>query len=819
MPVKPLKPGALKQRCDPAKLRFKTTAELKDLPEVLGQGRAVAALEFGVGIQRDGFNLFALGPNALGKHTTVRQYLDAAAAAKSTPDDWCYVNNFDDSHRPGALRLPPGTGVRLHRDMERLVEELQTAIASIFESNEYLTRRQAIDEEFQERQAHAFEDMQKRANARGISLVRTPVGLALAPMKDGEVMPPDAFQALPDGERSTIEGTIQELQKQLQTTVREIPRWDKERREKVREVNREVTDFAVGHLIEALRESYKELPGVIAHLDAVQADVIDNVAAFLAPPQAEGQAEPPSPRPMGGPMALGGAGPGPAGALLRRYQVNVVVDNADSRGAPVIYEDNPAHGNLVGRVEHLAQMGALITDFGLIRSGALHRANGGYLILDARKLLMQSHGYEALKRALQAGEVRIESPAQMYSMVSTVSLEPEPIPLDIKVVLVGDRMLYYMLAARDPEFGELFKVEVDFEEDMDRRAGTSAAYARLIATLARKHAIKHLDATGVAHVIDHSARLAGDSHKLSARMGLITDVLREADYWASQTGRKVIAAADVQRAIDARIERGDRIRQRSHEVIRQGTVLIDTDGALVGQVNGLAVLSIGSTSFGKPSRITARLHVGSGEVIDIERKSDLGGSLHSKGVLILSSYLSSHFAHDRPLSLSASLVFEQSYGGVDGDSASSTELYALLSALAEAPIKQSFAVTGSVNQLGRVQAIGGANEKIEGFFDLCQARGLSGEHGVLIPESNVRHLMLRDDVVEACAAGRFHIYPVKTIDQGIEILTGVPAGQRGRKGQFPKGTVNRRVEDRLIRLAESRRDFAKAVKDKEEKIE
>ena len=814
MPIKPLKSQALKRRCDAAKLRFKTTAKLKDLPEVLGQGRAVAALKFGVGIQRDGFNLFALGPSALGKHSTVRQFLETAAAAKATPDDWCYLYNFDDNHRPRALRLPSGTGVKLHSDMERLVEELQTAIASVFESDEYRTRRQAIDEEFQERQSHAFEDLQKRANARGIALVRTPVGLALAPMKDGEVMAPDAFQALPESERSGLEAVIQEFQKELQTTVRQIPRWDKERREKVREVNREVMDFAVGHLIETLRQSYKELPGVIAHLDAVQADVIDNVAAFVARPQEEGgaPADPPSP------MQAAGAGPNPAGGLARRYQVNVVVDNSGARGAPVVYEDNPALGNLVGRVEHLAQMGTLITDFGLIQSGALHRANGGYLILDARKLLMQPHAYEALKRTLQAGEVRIESPAQMYSMVTTVSLEPEPIPLDIKVVLVGDRMLYYMLAARDPEFGELFKVEVDFEEDMERRADSSHAYARLIATLARKHELKNLDATAVARVIDHSARLAGDSHKLTARMGLITDVLREADYWAAATGRKVISAADVQRALEARIERGDRIRQRSHEHIQQGTVLIDTAGALVGQINGLAVLSIGSTSFGKPSRITARLHVGSGEVIDIERKSELGGSLHSKGVLILSSYLASHYAHDRPLSLSASLVFEQSYGGVDGDSASSTELYALLSALAEAPIKQSFAVTGSVNQLGRVQAIGGANEKIEDFFDLCQARGLSGEHGVLIPESNVRHLMLRDDVVEACAGGRFHIYPIKTIDEGIEILTGVPAGRRGRNGQFPKGTINRRVEDRLIQLAESRRDFAKAAKQNEEKL-
>ena len=671
MPAKALKSQALRRRCDPAKLRFKTTAELTTLPEVLGQARAVEALKFGVGIQSDGFNLFALGPSALGKHATVRQYLEPVAATKQTPDDWCYVNNFDDSHRPRAVRLPAGMGVKLHRDAEGLVEELHTAATSAFESDEYRTRRQAIDEEFQERQSSAFEGLQKRAGEQHVALVRTPVGLALTPMKDCEVMSPEVFQALPEGERSGIEGAIQHFQKELQTTVRQIPQWDKERREKIRDVNREVTDFAVGHLIDALRDTYKALPDVIAHLDAIQADVIDNVGAFFPPPQPEGGtagAAPPTPFAGGADRAAG---------LLRRYQVNVVVDNSQTSGAPVIYEDNPVQGNLIGRVEHLAQMGALITDFGLIQSGALHRANGGYLTVDARKLLMQPHAYEALKRALQAGEVRIESPGQMYSMVSTVSLEPEPIPLDIKVVLVGNRMLYYMLSAHDPDFGELFKVEVDFEEDMDRRAGSTQSYARLIATLAHKHKLRDLDATGVARIIDHSARLAGDSSKLTTRMGLIADVLREADYWASEAGHKVVTGEDVKRAIDARTYRGDRMRERSQEIIRQGTVLIDTDGAKMGQVNGLAVLSIGTTSFGKPSRITARLHMGTGGVIDIERKSDLGGSLRSKGVLILSSYLSSHYAHNHPLSLSASLVFEQSYGGVDGDSASSTELYAL----------------------------------------------------------------------------------------------------------------------------------------------
>ena len=598
----------------------------------------------------------------------------------------------------------------------------------------------------------------------------------------------------------------------LQETIQQIPRWDKERREKVREVNREVTNFAVGHLIDTMRQDYKHVPDVVAHLDAVRADMIDNVAGFVQPPVGEDAQGPGGQEPPRGPHGAPGAAGMPA--FLRRYHVNVVVDNGATAGAPVIYEDNPAQGYLVGRVEHRAQMGALITDFSLIQPGALHRANGGYLILDARKLLMQPHAYESLKRTLQAREIRIESPGQMYGLVSTVSLEPESIPLDVKIVLVGDRMLYYMLSAQDPDFSQLFKVAVDFEDDMDRAASRHMPYARLVATLARRDGLRPLNAAGVARVIEQASRIAGDSAKMSTRMGLICDVLREADHWAAEAGRRVIGASEVQKTIDSQIRRADRMRERSQEMIRRGTILLDTAGAVTGQVNGLSVISMGGFAFGRPSRITARVRMGRGEVMDIEREVDLGGPLHSKGVLILSAFLSAHYASERPLSLSASLVFEQSYSGIDGDSASSAELYALLSALAEVPIRQSLAVTGSVNQFGQVQAIGGVNEKIEGYFDLCKSNGLNGGNGVLIPASNATHLMLRDDVIEAAAAGRFHIYTVKTIDQGIELLTGTPAGKRRRNGSFPAGTINRMVDDRLIALAEARRSFATPSEDK-----
>ena len=784
MPLKALAPSALKHRCDPRSLRFRTTAELKDLDEVLGQERAIEALRFGIGIRSAGFNLFALGPNALGKHTTIRQFLDRKAAEEETPADWCYIHDFEDSHRPKALKLPAGTGDKLHREMARLIEELQTAVSTIFESDEYRTRLQGINEEFRERQSEAFEELQKRARGREVALVRTPVGLALAPMRDDEVMSPEDFRKLPEAEREHAEKAIQELQHELQETIQQIPRWDKERREKVREVNREVTNFAVGHLIDTLRQEYKALPEVVAHLDAVRADVIDNVSGFVQPPAgADAQSPPGQDQPQGPPGAPGASG---MPAFLRRYRVNVIVDNGATEGVPVVYEDNPAQGILVGRVEHLAQMGALITDFSLIQPGALHRANGGYLILDARKLLMQPYAYESLKRTLQAGEVRIESPGQMYGLVSTVSLEPEPIPLDVKVVLVGDRMLYYLLSAQDPDFAQLFKVAVDFEEDMDRAAGRNMPYARLVATLARRDGLRPLNAGGVARVIEQASRLAGDSTKLSTRMGLICDVLREADHWAAESGRRVIGAREVQKTIDSQVRRADRMRERSQEMIRRGTILLDTAGTAVGQVNGLSVLSLGSYAFGRPSRITARVRMGRGEVMDIEREVELGGPLHSKGVLILSAFLSAHYAADRPLSLSASLVFEQSYSGIDGDSASSAELYALLSALSGVPIKQALAVTGSVNQFGQVQAIGGVNEKIEGFFDLCNANGLNGENGVLIPASNAPHLMLRDDVIKAARRRKVPYLP------GQDYRSGDRASDRRTGG---KAAPQRRVRD------------------------
>ncbi|MGE0117514.1 MAG: Lon protease family protein [Dongiaceae bacterium] len=799
MAIDPLPTDSLYRRCDSSLLTFKTTDELEELTELPGQARAIEAVRFGIGIKRQGYNLFVLGGPASGKHAMIRDYLKRVAAVGSPPLDLCYVNNFADPQRPLALRLPTGTAAKLRADMADLVRDLKSAIPSLFESDDYRNRRQVIEEDYKSRQAQAFEQLQERGKVKNLVLVRTPMGFAVAPVRDGTVLSPEDFQKLPEAEQRQTQADIEALQGELEQTVRQLPLWDKERRERVRDLNREVTMFAVGHLMDDLDAKYRGIPEIVAYLDAVEKDVIEHVDAFLPPP-----AERPTPGSDGRPPRLSD------GDRFRRYQVNVIVDGSTESGAPVVYEDNPTYMNLVGAVEHLAELGTLVTDFGLIRGGALHRANGGYLLLDAHKLLMHSFAWEALKRALRSREIRIETPAQMLSMVSTVTLTPQPVPLDVKVVLIADRWLYYLLSQHDFEFHELFKVAVDFEDDMRWDAETTAAYARLIATMVRREKLKPLDRGAVARAIEHSARLAEDSAKLSMHIGDLADIVRESDYWAGADGRAMIEARDVQQAIEAQRRRSDRVRERSQEMIQRGLVLIDTAGAKVGQVNGLSVLSLGSLTFGKPSRITAKVRLGRGEVVDIERQVELGGPIHSKGVMILSAFLASRYAGEHPLSLWASLVFEQSYGGIEGDSASSAELYTLLSALADLPIKQSFAVTGSVNQHGDVQVIGGVNEKIEGFFDTCVARGLDGEQGVLIPAGNVTHLMLRRDVVEAAEAGRFHVYAVRTIDEGIELLTGVPAGQRDGAGKFPDGSVNRRVEDRLIALADQRRRFGVA---------
>ena len=802
MPVKKLEPDQLFRRCDPGQFEFETTTEVEDLDELIGQPRAVAAVDFGIQIQQRGYNLFASGPAGTGKQAFLQHYVETHAADEVVPPDWCYVNNFTDHRKPNALVLPPGKAVKLHDDMDMLIEELGVTIPAVFQSDEYTTRAEAIDQALTERQEQAFEALNKKAEAKNIMLMRTPTGFTLAPMRDGKPIFPKEFRKLPEDERKQIEEDSNMLQEELRETLHKAPQWQEESRQKIAELNREMAAGVVSHRLDVLREAYQQQVNVVGYLDAVEEDIIGNFRKFL--PEEQRRAS-----------LFGIELPGQEEEMhwFNRYQVNVLLSHDSNGGAPVVYESLPSYNNLIGRIEHTAQQGALLTDFTMIRSGALHRANGGYLLLDAIKVLTQPFAWEALKRALQTRKLKIESLGQITSLISTVSLEPESIPLDVKVILLGEPIIYYLLSYYDSEFAELFKVQVDFGHDMHRSDSNQQKYARLLATLARRQQLLPFDRRAVARVIEHSARLADDNERLTAHMRSIQDLMQESDYWARQRSGSAVAAVDVQQAIDAQVYRADRIRERLQEEVERGTIMIDTAGSKIGEINGLSVMMLGSYSFGRPSRISARVRLGKGNVVDIEREVKMGGPIHSKGVLILSHFLAARYALDCPLSLSASLVFEQSYGGIEGDSASSAELYALLSALAEVPIRQSLAVTGSVNQHGEVQAIGGVNEKIEGFFDLCNSRGLDSAQGVLIPAANVKHLMLRNDVVAAVEAGRFSVYPVSTIDEGIELLTGISAGVRDDDGAFTADSINRKVEDRLIHFSMQLKNFAKSAKE------
>ncbi|HJW04752.1 MAG TPA: ATP-binding protein [Azospira sp.] len=790
--LKPLDASSLYRPCDPALLDFSDTAELDATAETVGQQRAITALGFGIDIRRPGYNLFVLGNPGSGRHAMVRRMLSAKASGEPTPVDWCYVNNFADTYKPRLLRLPAGRGSQLKRDMHGFISELPQAIIAGFETDEYRSRIEAIRSELKEREKKALQELGQASFNDQIVLLRTPNGFVFAPMKGEEAMAPGEFEALPEAEQERLRQLIDTYGERLASLMHQFPRWRRETQERVKAVSCDTMRLAVGHLIEELKERYTDLPDVLHFLDDVMADVVEIGEALREQPKPDGD---------GGEAVMGGT------LSVGRYQVNLLVDNGASQGAPVVREDNPTFPNLVGRIDHIAHMGMLVTDFTLVKPGALHRANGGYLVLDALKVLMQPYAWEGLKRALRSSQVRIESLGQVFGLASTLPMEPEAVPLAVKVVLVGERRVYYLLKNLDPEFADLFKIAADFENDLPRDEANTRQYAGFIATVARTEGLLSFEGDAVARVIEHAARLTGDSEKLSTDRRQIADLLLEADHHARSANRPRVSRGDVDAALEEQIGRADRLRGTVHEQILRDNLLIAVGGSQVGQVNGLAVIDLGDFRFAHPVRITATARIGEGEVVDIEREAELGGAIHSKGVMILSAYLGARYAVDRPLSLSASLVFEQSYGPVEGDSASLAELCALLSTLAGVGIRQSLAITGSVNQHGQVQAIGGVNEKIEGFFDICRARGLSGEQGVLIPAANVKHLMLRADVVAACSAGDFRIYAMNTVDQAIELLTGVPAGESDVQGTWPEGSINRQVADKLAHFSALRQAF------------
>ena len=792
--VRPLPAERLYRAADLSALSFESTADIEPADGLVGQQRALDAIEFGTRIGKPGFNLFVIGPTGMRTQRAVEQALKEAAGERPSPSDWVYVNNFKDPRKPVAIELPAGRAGEFRDAMHGLIDDLKTTLPAVFESEDYQTRRGAIDQAFQAKQGEAFTAVRDKAAAKDIVILRTPMGFALAPARDGQPVPPDEFRGWPEAKRKEVEAAIEALEKDLEHVVRQLPQWETERRDEIRKLNRETAKFAIAQFIDTAKARFTDIPKIIEHAETIRADLIENVGMFVA--KSEGDEGPQLEDQVGGPFD--------------RYTVNVLVGHGGHEpGIPIIEELHPTLGNLLGSIEYISQRGVVVTNFRLIKSGAIHRANGGFLLLDARSLLTEPFSWTALKRTLHQGEIRIEDLGRFIGLTSPVSLEPDPIPLDVKVVLFGDRLLYYLLAAFDPDLAEHFKVLADLEDDVDRTPATEAAHARMMAALARRQGLKPVDRSGAALLIEHAARLADHANKLTLVVDQLDDVLAEADFWAGKAGRAVISRADVETAIERKIRRSSRLRDRAHESILEEVALIDTSGTRVGQVNGLSVAELAGFRFGQPTRITCRVRPGSGRVVDIEREVELGGPIHSKGVLILSGFLAGRYALDTPMSLFASLVFEQSYGGVEGDSASSAELYALLSALAELPLRQDLAVTGSVNQHGQVQAIGGVNEKIEGFFDICRMRGLTGTQGVLIPIANVQHLMLRCDVIEACSAGKFFIYPITMIDQGVELLTGRPAGERGSDAHYPAQSLNGLVEDRLHSFARIRQSFGR----------
>ena len=785
-PGTPLPLERLYRHCDASELPFETTADLEPLQEHLGQHRAVDALEFALQIPHEGYNVFLLGSTGVGKRELLDSVLggllkNPRTASREEVSDWCYVNNFDFPDRPVALRLPRGKACQLREDMNRAVEELLGLLPSTFQSDEYQARVQEMGETYQEKEKEAFQALGEKASAAGIAMIQTPSGYTLAPMKDGEIITPQAFEAQPEEDKNRVMAVIEELKQELKVIVRQLPGWKKDSRDAFKELNREFSKLAIDPVLNELKEKYREFPAVTTHLDAVHTDVLEEAEAFTRVQEESAIPDNLKDRVKEFPQ----------------YNINVLVDNQDLEAAPVVYEDSPGFSNLIGRVEYVSQMGTLLTDFNLIKPGALHRANGGYLILDADKLLTSPYAWPALKRALKAREIRIQTLEQLFSFVSTVQLQPEPLPLDVKVILQGDRYLYYILEQYDPEFATLFKVAADMSEDVVRGPETTLLFARLIRTLQERKNLLPLDRSGVARVIEYAARRMEDSEKISLHRGRLGNLLTESDFRARRTGASVISAEHVTAAALAAVNRLDQFREKSHEGILREIMLVATSGTVVGQVNGLAVYLLGDYAFGRPTRITATARLGNGKVLDIEREVDLGGNIHSKAVMIISALLADRYARNRPLPLTASLVFEQSYGGIEGDSASVAELVALISAIADIPVRQDLAVTGSLNQHGQVQAIGGVNEKIEGFFDICNARGLSGSQGVVIPAANAVHLMLRQDVLDAVAAGQFHIYGADSIDEALELLTGYSAA-----------SIDAMVVARLEELGELARKFA-----------
>ena len=806
MAITKLTSEQLYRKCDAAKFDFTTTADLEERLSALGQDRAICAVELGINIKSRGFILFCLAPEGTGMTSLVKRILEKEGKQRPTPDDWAYVYNFDEPHKPIAVNFPAGAAAGFAKDMEEFAYAMEHDLPEAVKNELYEEQLSVIREKYQEKRNDYVKVLQKKAKGKKVSLLHMPMGVVVAPMKNGEIISPDVFDTLSDDEKNEIMADLNAMQEEIAQHQDDAPGWEEKQTEEIKKLQEKLVKDAIKKPINDIKQKYRGNKKVAEYLKAVQNYILENIPSFVpnydqdSKPQTEEE-------PMAG--LLSQLKNQQEEDKYSKFKVNVVVKNVPDSGAPIVLLDHPTQGNLVGKVERIQQFGALITDFTLIKGGALHRANGGFLLIDARKLLLQPYSWDSLKRALASKEIKIEAPSEDTSF-STISLDPQPIPLDVKVVMTGDAELYDLLSERDPDFSDYFKVEADFGMIIDRTDENEVEYAKLIGSLTKKKNLRSLNKQAVARVIEYSSRLADDSEKLTAHVSSIGDLLKEADYWARKSKASQIGKNHVDQAIKSQIYRSDRVNRAMLEQIDKGTILLDVKGERVGQINGLVVYNFTRNSFGKPTRITTQVRLGRGEFINIEREVAMSGPIHSKGVLILQALIANRFAKRSPLSLSASIVFEQSYGGVDGDSASSTEYYCMLSAIANLPIKQSLAVTGSINQFGEIQPIGGVNEKIEGFFEVCKYNGLTGKQGVIIPRTNVVNLMLREDVLEAVENGQFSIYAIDDVDDGIELLTGIPAGKADKRGRFPKGTVNYMVQQSL---EEYYRDYVKFAKE------
>lgn len=767
-------------------LGFKSTDELENYVGILGQERATSAIQFGVAMHRTGYNIYVMGESGTGRMSYLRKYLETEAKRQSPPDDWAYINNFDNTREPKALKLPAGLGNKLQKDFDKFVDSLLLTFPAAFENPTYQQRKSLIERDFNKRYDQCIDEIEQEALKRDIALYRDQGSLSFTPMHKGKAMDETEFAQLPDKKRTKFNNDITDLETLLNESLVELPQWKRESNEKLQKLNQGTIDQALEPLLKPLRKEYSTQKHVLEYIEAVKQHLHRSVIDLLADDRAMESKEDSSKR----------------AALIELYAPNVVVALHDNGAAPVIYESHPSYKNLFGRIEYASEMGALVTNYRQICPGSLHQANGGYLLLDANKLLEEPFVWEALKRALKEKQLKIESPYAELGMLNTITLNPQEIPLNVKIILVGSRDIYYILQQLDPDFHEMFRVLVDFDDHIIRDQDSVQAFAQLLKNRADDENYPPLTASAVARMVEQSSRMAEHQREMSAKIGDLFDLLAESDFIRRMGRGRKINHDHVDRAIAAKAERTGRVSRQILDEMLEGSILIDSQDEKVGKINGLTVLSIGDTSFGSPARITAAVYPGSQGIVDIEREVQLGQAIHSKGVMIISGYLGNKYAQKFPLAISASLAMEQSYGYIDGDSASLAELCCLISALTDTPIKQSFAVTGSMNQYGEVQAIGGVNEKIEGFFDLCDARGLTGDQGVIIPAANVRNLMLHQKVVDAVRARQFSVYAVSHVEEALELLTGCKPGNLSVKGEYPKGSLNFKVVNRLKEISE-----------------